>query len=55
MGFDKLMPEGRRALWKFLPCQGAFLSVTFGPPLSLATVRAYNSIGVRDGTSTVVR
>jgi len=39
-GFDKLMPEGRRAPWKFLPRQGARLSVTFGTPLSPAVVRA---------------
>jgi monolysocardiolipin acyltransferase len=34
------MPEGRRAPWKFLPRQGARLSVTFGAPLSPAVVRA---------------
>jgi monolysocardiolipin acyltransferase len=34
------MPEGRRAPWKFLPRQGARLSVTFGTPLSPAVVRA---------------
>jgi len=39
-GFDKLMPEGRRAPWKFIPRQDARLSVTFGPPLSPAVVRA---------------
>lgn len=39
-GFDKLMPEGRRAPWKFLPRQGARLSVTFGAPLSPAVVHA---------------
>ncbi|KAF8495923.1 hypothetical protein F5888DRAFT_1707473 [Russula emetica] len=38
--FDKFMPEGRRAPWKFLPRQGARLSVTFGAPLSPAVVRA---------------
>jgi monolysocardiolipin acyltransferase len=39
-GFDKLMPEGRRSPWKFLPRPGARLSVTFGPPLSPEAVRA---------------
>ena len=34
------MPEGRRAPWKFLPRQGARLSVTFGAPLSPVLVRA---------------
>jgi monolysocardiolipin acyltransferase len=34
------MPEGRRAPWKYLPRQGARLSVTFGAPLSPAVVRA---------------
>jgi monolysocardiolipin acyltransferase len=34
------MPEGRRAPWKFLPRQGARLSVTFGAPLLPAVVRA---------------
>jgi len=39
-GFDKLMPEGRRAPWKYLPRPGARLSVTFGAPLARASVRA---------------
>ena len=39
-GFDKLMPEGRHAPWKYLPRPGAHLSVTFGTPMSPAVVRA---------------
>ena len=39
-GFDKLMPGGRRAPWKFFPRPGARLSVTFGTPISPAVVRA---------------
>lgn len=34
------MPEGRRVPWKFLPRQGARLSVTFGAPLLPTVVRA---------------
>ncbi|KAH9016276.1 acyltransferase-domain-containing protein [Lactarius pseudohatsudake] len=37
-GFDKLMPEGRHAPWKYLPRPGARLSVTFGAPVSPAAV-----------------
>jgi monolysocardiolipin acyltransferase len=32
-GFDKLMPEGRRFPFKFMPRLGAQLSVTFGDPI----------------------
>ncbi|KAH8830555.1 acyltransferase-domain-containing protein [Flagelloscypha sp. PMI_526] len=32
-GFDKVMPEGRRFPWKYLPRFGARLSVTFGRPI----------------------
>ncbi|KAH9953501.1 hypothetical protein BC827DRAFT_131866 [Russula dissimulans] len=39
-GFDGLMPEGRRAPWKYLPRPGAHLSVTFGSSLAPAAVRA---------------
>ncbi|KAG6877845.1 hypothetical protein C0993_003218 [Termitomyces sp. T159_Od127] len=46
-GFDKLMPEGRVAPWKFLPRYGAQLSVTFGNPVSpseiLDAIRAVDS------------
>ena len=38
-GFDKLMPEGRHAPWKYFPRPGARLSVTFGAPVSPAAVR----------------
>jgi monolysocardiolipin acyltransferase len=48
-GFDKLMPEGRRAPWKFLPRPGARLSVTFGAPLSPAAVRATMGSGTELG------
>ena len=34
------MPEGRRAPWKFPPRKDVRLSVSFGPPLSPAVVRA---------------
>jgi len=44
-GFDKLMPEGRRAPWRFFPRPGASLSVTFGAPLSEASVRATLGMG----------
>ncbi|KAH9053058.1 acyltransferase-domain-containing protein [Lactarius vividus] len=37
-GFDKLMPEGRHAPWKYLPRPGARLSVTFGAPVPPAAV-----------------
>ncbi|KAI9439288.1 acyltransferase-domain-containing protein [Lactarius indigo] len=37
-GFDKLMPEGRNAPWKYLPRPGARLSVTFGAPVPPAAV-----------------
>ncbi|RDX50753.1 acyltransferase-domain-containing protein [Lentinus brumalis] len=32
-GFDKLMPEGRSAPFKFFPRPGAVLSITFGKPV----------------------
>ncbi|KAI0776935.1 acyltransferase-domain-containing protein [Trametes elegans] len=32
-GFDKLMPEGRTAPYKFFPKPGAALSITFGEPV----------------------
>jgi len=32
-GFDQLMPEGRRAPFKFFPRRGANLSITFGKPI----------------------
>ena len=49
-GFDKLMPEGRHAPWKYLPRPGAHLSVTFGAPMSPAVVRSALS-----GTATSTR
>ena len=33
------MPEGRHAPWKYFPCPGSRLSVTFGTPVSPAAVR----------------
>ncbi|TFY76142.1 hypothetical protein EWM64_g7870 [Hericium alpestre] len=39
-GFDSLMPEGRKAPWKFLPRLGTHLSVTFGEPIPPHTIRA---------------
>lgn len=33
-GFDKLMPEGRRAPFKYFPRPGAQLTVTFGDPIA---------------------
>lgn len=38
-GFDKLMPEGRKFPFKIFPRPGAELSVTFGEPLSAASIR----------------
>lgn len=38
-GFDQLMPEGRKIPFKFFPRPGAELSVTFGEPLSAASIR----------------
>ncbi|KAF5388002.1 hypothetical protein D9615_000099 [Tricholomella constricta] len=38
-GFDKLMPEGRRFPYKYLPRPGAQLSVTFGNPLSTGEIQ----------------
>jgi hypothetical protein len=46
-GFDTLMPEGRRAPWKFFPRPGARLSVTFGAPLPTAAVGAALGMGQR--------
>ena len=45
IGFDKLIPEGRRAPWRFFPRSGASLSVTFGAPLPEALVRATLGMG----------
>jgi len=44
-GFDKLMPEGRRAPWEYLPrpLAGALLRLTFGAPLARATLEAQQS------------
>ena len=52
-GFDKLMPEGRHAPWKYLPRPGAHLSVTFGAPMSPAVVRSALS-GTAKSTCEVV-
>lgn len=38
-GFDKMMPEGRSAPWKFLPRPGVKLSVTFGKPVDNGEIR----------------
>ncbi|KAH9994343.1 acyltransferase-domain-containing protein [Russula compacta] len=48
-GFDKIMPEGRRAPWKYFPRSGARVSVTFGEPLPPAAVRATLGMGSRNG------
>ncbi|KAH9020314.1 hypothetical protein EDB85DRAFT_1896251 [Lactarius pseudohatsudake] len=37
--FDKLVPEGRHAPWKYLPRPGARLSVTSGTPVPPAVVQ----------------
>ncbi|KAI9437910.1 acyltransferase-domain-containing protein [Lactarius psammicola] len=47
-GFDKLMPEGRHAPWKYLPRSGARLSVTFGTPVPPAAVRAALDMTTRE-------
>ena len=46
IGFDKLMPEGHSAPWRFFPCPGASLSVTFGAPLLKASVRSMLGLGM---------
>ncbi|KAF8873866.1 acyltransferase-domain-containing protein [Gymnopilus junonius] len=38
-GFDHLMPEGRPFPYKYLPCLGARLSVTFGKPVPADEIR----------------
>ena len=45
IGFDKLVPEGRRAPWRFFPRPGASLSVTSGAPLPEASVSATVGMG----------
>ena len=52
-GFDKLMPEGRHAPWKYLPRPGARLSVTFGTPVSPAAV--YSALGTMTRDQVVPR
>jgi monolysocardiolipin acyltransferase len=47
-GFDKLMPEGRQAPWKYLPRPGARLSVTFGTPVPPSAVRGALGIATRE-------
>jgi len=49
-GFDKLIPEGRHAPWKYLPRPGARLSVTFGTPVPSAMVRSASTV-TRDGAA----
>jgi len=44
-GFDKLMPEGRRAPWRFFPRPGASLGIRFGAPLPEASVLATLGLG----------
>jgi len=39
-GFDKMMPEGRRFPYKFLPRLGANVSITFGDPLPSENIKA---------------
>lgn len=39
-GFEDLMPEGRKAPFKFLPRPGARLSITFAPPVSQSDLLA---------------
>jgi monolysocardiolipin acyltransferase len=38
-GFDQLMPEGRKAPFKFFPKPGARLSIAFAPPVSAEELR----------------
>ncbi|KAI0804634.1 acyltransferase-domain-containing protein [Irpex lacteus] len=38
-GFDKLMPEGRSFPYKFFPRRGVALSVTFGSPIPLSSIK----------------
>ena len=45
IGFDKLMPEGHRAPWRFFPSPSASLSVTFGAPLPEASVPVTPGMG----------
>ncbi|KAA1470850.1 hypothetical protein DENSPDRAFT_775253 [Dentipellis sp. KUC8613] len=52
-GFDKLMPEGRKAPWKFLPRVGTQLSVTFGEPIPPEDIRVALAPGVRHGEGDV--
>jgi hypothetical protein len=47
-GFDKLMPEGRHAPWKYFPRPGAHLSVTFGTPVPPEVVRGALGTVTRD-------
>jgi len=48
-GFDKLMPEGQHASWKYLPFPGARLSVAFGTPVPPAMVRGALGTVMRGG------
>jgi len=47
-GFDRLMPEGRSAPWKFLPRSRVPLSVTFGKPIDADEIRESLGIIVRN-------
>ncbi|RPD56830.1 acyltransferase-domain-containing protein [Lentinus tigrinus ALCF2SS1-7] len=48
-GFDKLMPEGRSAPFKFFPRPGAALSITFGKPVPSQDIQNALSTLVREG------
>jgi monolysocardiolipin acyltransferase len=39
-GFNGIMPEGRRAPWKFMPKLGQAISVTFGQPIPAESLTA---------------
>ncbi|TFY69955.1 hypothetical protein EVG20_g2925 [Dentipellis fragilis] len=52
-GFDKLMPEGRKAPWKFIPRVGTQLSVTFGEPIPPEDIKAALEPGIRHGEGDV--
>ena len=48
LGFDKLMPEGRSAPFKFFPRPGAALSITFGKPVPSQDIQNTLSTLVRE-------
>ncbi len=46
-GFDKLMPEGRPFPYKFFPRRGVALSVTFGSPIPLSSIKTALNLNAR--------